>query len=94
MKHTVTLSDIAKKTGFSVNTVSHALKDKPDISEKTKKMIRETADALGYIVNSSASFLRSGVSKNIAVILGDISNPHFSIMVKEIEVLLREQALP
>ena len=91
LKHTVTLSDIAKKTGFSINTVSHALKDKPDISEKTKQLIRKTADELGYIINSSASFLRSGVSKNIAIILGDISNPHFSILVKEIEVSLREK---
>jgi LacI family transcriptional regulator len=38
-----TLKDIAKATGFSVNTVSHALKDKDDISEKTRKLIRQRA---------------------------------------------------
>ena len=36
---TVTLSDIAKATGFSVNTVSHALNDKPDISERDRKSV-------------------------------------------------------
>ena len=81
----ITLSDIAKACGVSVNTVSHALHDKPDISEQTRELIRKTAKELGYIRNASASFLRSGVSKNIAVIVGDISNPHFSILIKEVE---------
>ncbi len=87
----VTLADIAKKCGVSVNTVSHALNDKPDISEKTKELIKKTANEMGYIGNSSASFLRSGLSKTIAVIVGDISNPHFAILIKEIEVAAREK---
>ena len=71
----VTLSDISLRTGYSVNTVSHALNDKSDISEKTKKLIRDVASELGYIGNSSASFLRSGKSKSVALIVSDISNP-------------------
>ena len=88
---TTTLSDIAKATGFSANTVSHALNDKPDISEKTKALIKKTAEKMGYIANSSASFLRSGKSKSIAIIVPDITNPHFSVVIKEIEGLLREK---
>ena len=87
----VTLSDIAQKTGYSINTVSHALHDKPDISPKTKALIIEAANQMGYIPNASASFLRSGKSKCVAIIVGDISNPHFSIMIKEMEGRLREQ---
>ena len=87
----VTLRDIAAKTGFSVNTVSHALKDQPDISDKTKQLIRKTAQEMGYIRNSSAVFLRSGVSKSIAIVLGDLSNPLFAIMVKGLEVRLKEK---
>ena len=87
----VTLADIAARCGVSINTVSHALKDKPDISEATKAMIRQAAEEMGYIGNSSASFLRSGVSKCIAIILGDISNPHFAILIKEIEVTARKE---
>ena len=85
----VRLSDIAKKTGYSINTVSHALLDKPDISEKTKKYIQQTAAEMGYIANASAGALRSGKSKTVALIVGDISNPHFSIMLKEMEGRLR-----
>jgi len=86
----ITLADIAKATGYSVNTVSHALHDKPDISVKTKKLIVKTAEEMGYIANTSASALRSGKSRSIAIIVGDIANPHFSIMIKEMERRLRE----
>ncbi|MBC8541952.1 LacI family DNA-binding transcriptional regulator [Bianquea renquensis] len=87
----VTLADIANKTGFSVNTVSHALHDKKDISAKTKEQIQAVAKEMGYIRNSSASSLRSGKTKSIAIIVGDISNPHFSIMIKEMETLFRKK---
>ena len=87
----VTLADIAKECNVSVNTVSHALNNKSDISEATKQKIKSAAEKLGYIANASASFLRSGLSKTIAVIVGDISNPHFAILIKEIEVAAREK---
>ena len=90
-KNTVTLKDIAMATGFSANTVSRALADKPEISEETKKIIRDKAAEMGYIANALASFLRSGVSRNIAIIVGDISNPHFSVMVKEMQVMLQNK---
>ena len=84
------MKDIARATGFSVNTVSKALKDSPTISVATKAQIREKAREIGYIGDGIAGALRSGVTKTIAIILGDISNPHFSIMVKEIEKRVRE----
>ncbi|CAK4867081.1 unnamed protein product [Aphanomyces euteiches] len=80
-----TLKDIAEQTGFTVNTVSRALKNKEDISATTSKLIQEKAQELGYIGNTLASSLRSGKTKTIAVIVADVSNPHFSIAVKEIE---------
>jgi len=86
----VTMADIAKETGYSINTVSHALKGKTDISKPTRELIRKVADELGYIGNASASYLRSGKSNTIALVLGDISNPHFSVMAKEMEGKLRE----
>ncbi|MDD4152853.1 MAG: LacI family DNA-binding transcriptional regulator, partial [bacterium] len=38
-----TLKDIAEMTGLSINTVSRALRDKPDIGEDTKRRVREVA---------------------------------------------------
>ena len=81
----VTLKDIAKKTGFSVNTVSRALRGMEDISEPTRKRIRAVAKEMGYISNATAASLRSGFSKTIAVIVSDISNIFFAAMMKQIE---------
>lgn len=81
----VTMKDIAEKTGYTVNTVSHALHDKDDISESAKKIIREAAEKLGYIGDSLAGSLRTGVTNTVAVIIGDVSNPHFAILVKELD---------
>lgn len=44
----VSLRDIAKKVGVSHVTVSLALRGHPRISEKTRELIRRTADELGY----------------------------------------------
>ena len=85
LNNNVKLKDIAESTGYSVNTVSHALNDKDDISEATKKLIRDKANELGYIKNSAAGSLRSKKTKTIAAIVGDISNPFFGILVREIE---------
>jgi len=81
----VTMKEIAQETGFSVNTVSKALRDAPDLSAQTKRMIRDAAKRLGYVANNMASALRSGYSSVLALIVGDISNPFFGILCKEIE---------
>ena len=81
----VTMKEIAQETGFSVNTVSKALRDAPDLSAQTKRMIRDAAKRLGYVANDMASALRSGYSSVLALIVGDISNPFFGILCKEIE---------
>ena len=86
----VTLKDISIATGFSVNTISHALADKPDISASTKQLIQDKAAELGYVGNSSASFLRSGISKNRCRHSGRRIQPHFAFMAKEIENYLQK----
>lgn len=89
-KAAVTLKDIAKQTGYSVNTVSRALRDKDDIAPETKERIKQIAMEMGHVNNTLAASLRLGYTRTVAVILGDISNPHFAIMMKEIEAHARE----
>ena len=43
----VTLQDIARATGFTVNTVSRALKDKDDISRETCLHIQQVVREMG-----------------------------------------------
>ena len=87
----ITLSDIAKKTGYSVNTVSHALRDMKDISKEVKAYINDTAKKKGYIPNLSAGFLRGGKTMSIALIVDDITSVNTANSVKEIELMLRKR---
>lgn len=89
-RNSVTLKDIAVACKVSVNTVSHALSDKPDISKETKKKIRLKAKELGYIRNRTATSLRIRSTHTVTLIVSDISNPLFAIMAKEIEQQLRQ----
>ena len=83
----VTLRDIAAKTGYTVNTVSHALTGKTDISPQTVEYIKNVAEEMGYINDSIASSMRTGRTGTIAVILADITNPLFAIIVHTVEQL-------
>lgn len=83
--HRCTLQDIAERTGFTINTVSRALKDKSDISVATREQIKAVADEMGYIRNRAASSLRSGRTKTIGVIVGGMSNPYYGIMTDAIQ---------
>ena len=87
----VTLRDIAERTGFTINTVSRALKDKDDISAPTRSLIKKVAEELQYIPNALAASLRSGSLKTISVVIPDISDPLFGIWVKDIEIELKEK---
>lgn len=81
----VTLQDIAAKTGLSVNSVSRALKNKPDISKATCERVQQVAREMGYVRNSIASSLRSGRTRTIAVILGGMKNPYYALMADELQ---------
>ena len=90
-RRNVTLKDIARATGVSVNTVSRVLRNKADIAKSTREAVLKAAQEMGHIQNIRASSLRSGVTYTIAVILGDVANPHFAIMMSEIERYAREK---
>ena len=86
----ITLKDIADQCGYSVNTVSRALRNDSKLSEATISRIHQIADDLGYMKNVVASSLRSGHTTLIAVIVDDIQNPHYSDIISQITVKLRK----
>ncbi len=67
--------DIAIRTGYSVHTVSRALRGKDDIAPETRNKISEIAREMGHVRNALALSLRVGYTNTIAVILGNVSNP-------------------
>ncbi len=53
----LTIRDIARITGYSRSSVSLAINDSPKINEKTKKLILETIERVGYVPNPAARAL-------------------------------------
>jgi LacI family transcriptional regulator len=80
----ITLKEIATTLGISITTVSKALKDYSDVSEKTKKAVKELAEKLNYTPNSFAVNLRTKESKTIGLIIPEVTHHFFSNIIKSI----------
>ncbi len=89
----VTLSDIAKKSGISVSTVSRVLNKKTQkyrISREVEKIVLKTAKELNYHPNQLARGLRLRKTHTIGLIAPDLSNPFFAQIVKTIQTELHK----
>jgi LacI family transcriptional regulator len=80
----ITLKEIAIKLGISITTVSKALKNYPDVSEKTKNAVLEMAKSLHFTPNSFAVNLRTRESKTIGLIIPEVVHHFFSNVIKGI----------
>ncbi|GLU56056.1 LacI family DNA-binding transcriptional regulator [Dyadobacter frigoris] len=80
-KNSVTLSDIARELHMTAATVSRALSDHPEISAKTKAIVKEAAQRLDYKANRIASSLRSGKTHVIGVLIPTAENAFFGSVI-------------
>lgn len=80
-----TIRDVARAAGVSISTVSLALNDSGRVGPETYRRIWAAAEALGYAPNPLAQSLKSGRTRLIGMILGDVSNPFFGRLLKEVE---------
>ena len=85
----VTLKDIASSLNVSINTVSHALRDLDDISEKEKDRIRKEAIRLGYL--SKKYDLRYLRKYTVCLIFDSFLNPYFAYMGEKLRHKLNEK---
>ncbi|XKM12954.1 LacI family DNA-binding transcriptional regulator [Orbaceae bacterium ac157xtp] len=65
----ITLSDVAKLAGVGTMTVSRALRNPEQVSEKLRKKIEQAVNTLGYRPNLAASVLASATKNNLIVII-------------------------
>jgi LacI family transcriptional regulator len=84
----VRLKDLAKKTGFSVTTVSRALGGFSDVNEHTRRQIMAAAQELGYQPNEVARQLRSQRTRTFGLIIPandhSFSNDYFNELLRGI----------
>lgn len=63
-----TIQDVAVLSGLSICTVSRALRNLPNVSEKAHRKVAEAAEKLGYKASPAASRLAGGNTGSIAII--------------------------
>jgi LacI family transcriptional regulator len=77
----ITIHDVAKRAGVAVSSVSRALSNHPDVSERMRVRVQRAADALGYAPDPVAQSLRSGSSRTIGLVVRDFANPLFAEII-------------
>ena len=80
-----TLKELAALLNISISTVSKALNDSHEISDKTRIRVKELANKLNYKPNRIAQQLKTNKTKTIGVILPTVTNPFFAEVLHGIE---------
>ncbi|WP_114964993.1 LacI family DNA-binding transcriptional regulator [Alkalilacustris brevis] len=90
MKKAITLRDIARETGVHVSTVSRALdaRTQASLTAEVVERVRATAERMGYRPNRLASGLRTNRTMTVGLVIPDITNAVFPLIVRGIESVL------
>ncbi len=87
----IDLKRLAKDLNLSIATVSKALRDSWEIKAETKQRVRDLADKLNYQPNPYASSMRRRKSQTIAVVIPEIANNFFSVVLDGIQVIAEKK---
>lgn len=88
MKNKPTLKQVAEFAGVSTATVSNVLNNSKHVGDEVKQKVYQAINTLNYIPNNLAKSLRVRESKLIGLMISDISNPFFGLVVRGIEDVL------
>jgi LacI family transcriptional regulator, galactose operon repressor len=81
----VTIHDVATDAGVSAMTVSRVVNDSPGVSADTRKRVEASVAKLGYVPNRLARGLTQRKTHAFGVIVPDVANPFFTLLVSGVE---------
>ncbi|MBO3094573.1 LacI family DNA-binding transcriptional regulator [Cellulomonas dongxiuzhuiae] len=79
------ITDVARRAGVSVGTVSNVLNRPDQVAPATRGRVLASIEELGFVRNASARQLRVGAAQTIGVIVLDMANPFFTEIARGIE---------
>jgi LacI family transcriptional regulator len=90
-----TMRDVARQAGVGLATVSRVINGKPGVAPELVRRVTETARALGYRHDLTASSLRRADRRTatIALVLEDVANPFSSVLHRAVEDAAREESI-
>lgn len=86
----ITIQELADELNISASTVSRALSDNLNISDKTKEEVRKLAEKHGYFQHTAAMPLLSRKQRLIAVVVPNCSEPFFCEFISGIRNVCRK----
>src|SRR5262245_16931072 len=89
----VTIRDVAHRAGVSTMTVSRVINANGAVSPETRRRVDEAIAALGYVPSRLARGLSARRSGTLAVIVPDLANPFFTLIVRGAEDVARRAGL-
>ncbi len=84
----MTIKDLASQTGYAVGTVSRALNNHPNVSDKARAAILEAARESGFQLNQNAKQLKQQRTTTILVVVKGTRNELFGALVEAIQELI------
>jgi LacI family transcriptional regulator len=90
-----TMKDVAALAGVSLATVSRVVNGNPDVRGDLALRVRDAVEVLGYRRDLTASTLRrtDRASASIGVVIADVANPFFSVLLRGIEDSARSRGV-
>ncbi|MEM7801873.1 MAG: LacI family DNA-binding transcriptional regulator [Chloroflexota bacterium] len=86
MSDKITITDVARKAGVSLSTVSNLLNGRSKrMRPSTEQRILEAIEVLGYTPNQAARQLKTGQSAIIGLIVPSVANPFYGIFARHVE---------
>ena len=84
------ITDVAKRAGVSISTVSNVINGTKFVGEELKKRVLDAIEELGYQPNEMAASMKRRATNNIGVILPNIRMVFFPDVLKGIEDAAKE----
>ncbi|GGS79826.1 MULTISPECIES: LacI family DNA-binding transcriptional regulator [Streptomyces] len=78
------IKDVARHAGVSEKTVSNVINDYVHVSERTRRVVQEAIDHLGYKVNLAGRHLRRGRTGIIALVVPELDVPYFAELARHV----------
>lgn len=91
MSSRVTMSDVARKAGVSLMTVSRVINNKEGVSSETRQDVLDIISSLGYRPSAIARSLATQETRTIGLVLPDVTNPFFADITRGVELLAYSQ---
>ncbi|MFJ8953223.1 LacI family DNA-binding transcriptional regulator [Streptomyces sp. NPDC102381] len=83
--------DVAEAAGVSPSTVSRCFASPHQVRPDTRARVLAAAERLGYRPNRIARSLAEGRTRTLGLIVPDIANPFFAVIVKAVQARARRK---